>query len=315
LSHVSAGEDLDPAVHAHLARMPAATRALLEPLVADDAADAWLRDALLAYLRYFVRVFEREVQREPAESALADELARLTDVARTADADADITEAEARLAPRFADRGYRFLGGRTPPYLGAYIWTRTEDRSYTVALPRADSQTVNVHFLHEFLIRGWLHWRTFGEQGAGGWYKQDDPDWPDGLYCVAEKYPDPDASAVFRVSLLGHEAQHVADHQSFPGLSSTELEYRAKLVELIQYTSAEDRLRFFLADAADDPEQPHPYAALLIVNRLADRLFDVRPSEEKWASIPYARIAAEAEALLDEDTARLTASRPERPAR
>jgi hypothetical protein len=293
--------------------MPAATRAVLEPLVHEAAPDAWLRDALMAYLRYFTRLFEREEPPDGAEPALADELCRLTDSASTDDADEDVTEAEARLAPRFADRGYRFLGGRTPPYLGAYIWTRTEDRTYTVALPRADPQEVNVHFMHEFLIRGWLHWRTFGEQGAGGWYKQDDPDWPDGLYCVAEKYPNPDANPAFRVSLLGHEAQHVADEKSFPGLSSAELEYRAKLVELIQFESIEDRLAFFLADAADDPEQPHPYAARLIVDRLADRLFGRPPSELDWTSVPYARIAEEAETLLDEDTAKLTASRQERP--
>ena len=288
--------------------MPASARAILEPLVADGATDPWLRDALLAYLRYFGRVFDRDEPRAAAESALADELCRLTDVARSEDSDADITEAEARLAPRFAERGYRFLGGRTPPYLGAYIWTRTEDRQYSVGLPRAAPQEVTVHFLHDFLIRGWLHWRTFGEQGAGGWFKEDDPDWPDGLYCVAEKYPNPDANPAFRVSLLGHEAQHVADHRAFPDQSSVELEYRAKLVELIQYDAFDDRLRFFIADAADDPEQPHPYAARLIVDRLTDRLFGRPATDADWASVPYARIRDEAEALLDEDTARLTAS-------
>jgi hypothetical protein len=305
-------QDLDRAVRDHLARMPDATRELLGPLIADDAGDPWLRDALLAYLRYFTRVFERDEPREAAEAELATDLCRLTDVARTDDADADVTEAEARLAPRFAERGYRFLGGRTPPYLGAYIWSRTEERRFQVALPRGESQEVAVHFLHDFLIRGWLQWRTFGEQGAGGWYKQDDPDWPDGLYCVAEKYPDPDANPAFRVSLLGHEAQHVADHRAFPGLSSVELEYRAKLVELIEYDAVDDRLRFFLTDAADDPEQPHPYAARLILDRLAGRLFDRPAADADWESVPYARIAEHAEALLDEDTARLTASADER---
>ena len=288
--------------------MPGTTRALLEPLLAEDADDPWLRDALLAYLRYFVRAFERDVPRDDAESLLADELCALNSVPRTDGADADITNAEARLGTGFAERGYHFLGGRTPPYLGAYIWSRTEDRRFLVSLPRAEPQEMTVHFLHDFLIRGWLHWRTFGEQGAGGWYKQDDPDWPDGLYAVAEKYPDPDSSPVFRVSLLAHEAQHVADHSAFPGLSSVELEYRAKLVELIGYSSVEDRLRFFLADAADDPEQPHPYAARLIIDRLADRLFGHPATDAEWESVEYSEIARHAEVLLDEDTARLAGS-------
>ena len=300
-------DDLDRAVHAHLARMPAPTRALTEPLVASDAADPWLRDALLAYLRYFVRVFERDEAPEAAEGELATELSELTGVERTTDADADTTEAERRLTTGFEERGYRFLGGRTPPYLGAYIWSRTEVRTYSVTLPRADVQEMTVHFLHDFVIRGWLHWRTFGEQGAGGWFKHGDPDWPDGLYCVAEKYPDPDTNPAFQVSLLGHEAQHLVDERAFGELTSAEFEYRAKLVELIEYRSIDDRLRFFLADAAADPEQPHPYAAHLIVRRLANRLFGHSASEDDWASVPYERIANEAAALLDEDTVRLVA--------
>lgn len=163
-----------------------------------------------------------------------------------------------------------------------------------------------MHFCHDFLIRGWLHWQTYGSQGAGGWYQQDNPDWADGLYCVAERYPEPlEENRSFQVSLLGHEAQHVADHRAFPGLSSAELEYRAKLVELIGFETVDDRLTFFLTDAADDPEQPHPYAAHLIVTRLSERLFNDAAGDHDWAAIPYAAIQREAQALLDEDTARL----------
>ena len=287
--------------------MPDATRRLLRPRIAPDAVDAWLRDALLAYLRYFVRVFERDELPATAESVLADELTVGTGRGRSGDDDADITAAEAELASGFVERGFRFLGGRTPPYLGAYIWSRTDDRRFSVTLPKGIEQEVTVHFMHDFLIRGWLHWRTFGEQGAGGWYKQDDPEWPDGLYAVADRYPDPDTNRAFQVSLLGHEAQHVADHRAFPGLSSAELEYRAKLVELIGFDSVDDRLRFFVADAADDSEQPHPFAAHLIVDRLAERIYDRSPDAVDWSAVPYSEIRLQAEALLDEDTARLAA--------
>ncbi|MGQ0607675.1 MAG: hypothetical protein ACT4OQ_04330 [Chloroflexota bacterium] len=301
--------DVDDAVHAHLARMPDSTRRLLEPHITADAADAWLRDALMAYLRYFVRVFDRDETRAAAESQLAADLNSVTNGAPSGDEDADITAAEAQLAPDFATRGFRFLGGRTPPYLGAYIWSRTEDRRFTVVLPRGQPEEVTVHFCHDFLIRGWLHWQTFAEQGAGGWYQQDNPDWPDGLYCVAERYPEPlEQNRSFQVSLLGHEAQHVADHRAHPGLSSSELEYRAKLVELIGFDTVADRLRFFLADAANDPEQPHPYAAHLIVSRLAARLFDGAMGGAEWDAVPYAEIRRHATALFDEDTARLTGS-------
>jgi hypothetical protein len=166
-----------------------------------------------------------------------------------------------------------------------------------------------VHFMQDFVLRGWLHWKTGGAQGAGGWYQQDDPSWPDGLYCVADRYPEPlDENRTFQVSLLGHEAQHVADHRAHPGLSSVELEYRAKLVELIAYDRVEERLSAFLADARNDPAEPHPYAAHLITERLAGRLFDTHAADADWESIPYPDIAAAAQALLDEDTDRLAAS-------
>ena len=301
--------ELDLAARAHLERMPEPMRSLLEPHIAPLAPDAWLRDALMAYLRYFARVFEREEPLESAESVLAADLAAVTGRPLTGVHDADIAAAEADLAIGFTERGYHFLGGRTPPYLGAYIWTRTEDRRFTVTLPRGDLEDVTVHFCHDFLIRGWLHWQTFGAQGAGGWYQQDNPDWPDGLYCVAERYAEPvEENPSFRVSLLGHEAQHVADHRAFPGLSSAELEYRAKLVELIGFEKVDDRLRFFLTDAADDPERPHPFAAHQIVGRLIERLFGRPAQESDWDSVAHADVRRHAEALLDEDTDRLTAS-------
>ena len=162
-----------------------------------------------------------------------------------------------------------------------------------------------MHLMHDFLIRGWLHWRTLGEQGAGGWYQQDNPPWADGLYAVAERYPEPrEANPAFTVSLLGHEAQHVADHHAFPGLGSADLEYRAKLVELIGFTSAEERLAFFLADAADDPLLPHPWAAHRIHADLAARLPTAPADRNAWLAVPYEEIRRLALELLDADTAR-----------
>jgi len=302
-------DDLDQLVHEHLARMPDSTLTLLDPHIGRDAPDPWLRDALLAYLRYFVRVFDRDEPRGPAESLLANDLTKLTNAASSGNDDADITTAEAQLMAGFVERGVRFLGGRTPPYLGAYIWSRTEVRRFSVTLPRAAPEVVTVHFCHDFLIRGWLHWQSFGAQGAGGWYQQANPDWPDGLYCVAERYPEPlEENRSFQVSLLGHEAQYVADHHAFPGLSSAELEYRAKLVELIGFETVDDRPRFFVTDAVDDPERPHPYAAYLIVSGLGERLLDGGVDGAAWDAVPYAAIQREAEALLDEDSARLSAS-------
>jgi len=302
-------DDLDRRILERLPHLPSPTRELMGTAIAPDAADPSIRDGILAYLRYFTRLFELEEPSDRAEPALADDLTALAHVPRTGVDEPDIDAAEAVLRAEFADHGYQFLGGRTPPHFGAYIWRRTEDRPFEVTLPRGERQEVIVHFMHEFVLRGWLHWKTAGEQGAGGWYQQDDPDWPDGLYCVADRYPEPlDENRAFQVSLLGHEAQHVADHRAFPGLSSPELEYRAKLVELIGYDRADERLTAFLADARDDPTEPHPFAAHLITQRLAERLIDGPRTEEAWHSLDYRRIRDGAQDLLDEDTARLSRS-------
>ena len=298
---------VDGEVLGHLARMPEPHRQLLEPLVAMDAPDGWLRDALLAYLRHFVRVLDRGEPRLASEAGLIDELSALAGTARTGDDERDLEVAEAELAIGFRQRGYRFLGGRTPPHLGPYVWARTETQQLTADLPLGEPQEVSVHFLHDFVLRGWLYWQTFGAQGAGGWYQDGDPAWPDGLYCVADRYPDPLRNPMFHVSFLGHEAQHVADHRAFPGLSSGELEYRAKLVELIGHRALEDRLAFFLDDARDDPDHPHPHAAHLIVERLAARLFGRAAPADAWRDVDYSLVRSHALALLEEDTSRLRA--------
>ncbi|HET9416104.1 MAG TPA: hypothetical protein VFP30_01050 [Candidatus Limnocylindria bacterium] len=297
-------------IERRLASLPEPTRGLLGSAIASEAPDPWIRDVLLVYLRYFIRLFDFDEPADAAESALADALTDLAGLPRSGGAEPDIDAAEVVLRGGFTQRGYQFLGGRTPPHFGAYIWRRTEDRGFSVTLPRGEPQPVTVHFMHEFVLRGWLHWKTGGAQGAGGWYQQDDPSWPDGLYCVADRYPEPlEENRTFQVSLLGHEAQHVADHRAHPGLSSAELEYRAKLVELIGYDSVDERLTAFLADARAEPSEPHPYAAHLITERLAGRLFDTPAADADWESVSYPEIAAAAQALLDEDTDRLAASR------
>jgi hypothetical protein len=299
-------EDLDRRIHERLTRLPSPTRELMGAAIEPDASDPWVREALLAYLRYFTRLFELDEVPDRAEAYLADALTTLTSVPRTGPEEADIDAAELVLRREFVARGHEFLGGRTPPHFGAYIWRRTENREFSVTLPRGEPQPVIVHFMHDFVLRGWLHWKTVGAQGAGGWYQQDDPGWPDGLYCVADRYPEPlEENRTFQVSLLGHEAQHVADHRAHPGLTSAELEYRAKLVELIGYDSADERLAAFLADARDEPTEPHPYAAHLITERIAARLFKGRPPRDGWGAIDYERIRRCAQDLLDEDTARL----------
>ncbi|MGN1074386.1 MAG: hypothetical protein ACI4QB_05280, partial [Eubacteriales bacterium] len=70
---------------------------------------------------------------------------------------------------------------------------------------------------------------------------------PDGtINCIEQAYDF--ESERFLVSLLKHEAQHAADMKRFPGITSPELEYRAKLVEL-HYSGDPGLLQKFLSKA------------------------------------------------------------------
>ena len=143
--------ELDAAVRAHADRLPEPTRGLLTAAIAADAPDPWVRDALLAYCRLWIRRFDRDEPRETAEAALADELCAVVGRERTGDDDADVTAAEAEPGGRVRPARLRLPRRPHASELGAYIWSRTEEQRFTVALPRDEPQEVTVHLMHDFL--------------------------------------------------------------------------------------------------------------------------------------------------------------------
>ena len=167
-----------------------------------------------------------------------------------------------RLQALFEAAGYHALFGRTQGYYGPYIWRDTVPTVYHVELPGGTAEyTVNI--LKDFVFRGWMDYLTFGRYGTGGWAS------PDGtINCVAKAYDL--ESERFRVSLLKHEAQHAADMKQFPGITPTELEYRAKLVEL-HYSGDLGLLQAFFS-AADEGKgnDSHAAASARIKREFAD---------------------------------------------
>lgn len=71
--------------------------------------------------------------------------------------------------------------------------------------------------MHDFLMRSWLHYKTFGGSGTGVWVKSEQPPWEDGLYCVTDCYDLKrlEDDKKHQVSLLKYEAQHFADMIDF----------------------------------------------------------------------------------------------------
>jgi hypothetical protein len=97
---------------------------------------------------------------------------------------------------------------------------------------------------------------------------------------------------------LGHETQHFADLQQFPGLQPWELEYRAKLAELwMSRASLQFLLGKFNSDQGDDQQVPHLFANRRVMRDLQTYLsahgvkctrtdlIDVAPDELRAAAV------------------------------
>lgn len=195
-------------------------RALFEEenyLAYDVEAD--LNEILLNYQKYYRDAFYLELPTEVAARTLRDRLAALLQ------ADGDLDELESRAAEAFRAKGYFFLGGRTSGFYGPYIWRTEELRHYAVELPGGERDYA-VKLLDGFIMLSWLDYISFGTLSTGGWSNGDGL-----IHCVKPKYDLESES--FRVSLLKHEAQHASDQERYQGITSEDLEYRAKLVELI----------------------------------------------------------------------------------
>ena len=172
--------------------------------------------------------------------------------------DSDEESLTRKLGAVFEANGYHALFGKTQGYYGPYIWRDTVPTVYNIELPYGTAEyTVNI--LKGFVFRSWMDYLTFGRFGTRGWAS------PDGtINCIEQAYDF--ESERFTVSLLKHEAQHTVDMQRFPGITPTELEYRAKLVEL-HYSEDLGLLQKFLSEA-DENKAGDSHAAASAMIRL-----------------------------------------------
>lgn len=249
---------------------------------ADDApaGNGLCNQLLLCYQRYYRDAFYLRLSREEAEERLRAGLAE----ALPGGEGLPLEELEqGPVAEAFRQRGYRFLGGRTGGWYGPYIWTATEVKTYRVELP-GGVREYTVNLLDGFVSRSWLDYLSFGETGTGGWIGADGV-----INCVRSAY-DLDSEA-FQVSLLKHEAQHAMDLAVKPDLPSEDLEYRAKLVELI-YSSERNLLARF-AQEADSTNRlnGHAFASARILDGFA-RKSNLSSAEVERLPIPQVQAIA-----------------------
>ena len=216
-----------------------------------------LNDILRLYQIYFRDTFYCGLPEAEAADRLLAQLKAL--LGMPDDGEELLTE---ELRSVFEAKGYHALFGKTQGYYGPYIWRDTVPTVYRVELPgRTAEYTVNI--LRGFVFRSWMDYLTFGRFGTGGWAS------PDGtINCIEQAYDF--ESERFLVSLLKHEAQHTVDMKQFPGITPTELEYRAKLVEL-HYAGDLGLLQKFLSEADESKtNDSHAVASAWLKREFAD---------------------------------------------
>lgn len=247
--------------------------------------DDVLNEILIIYQKYYRDVFYLHIDAEKAATVMKN---RFTDFFCIKNPNSQLSQIEEQeIAEAFQKRLLHFLGGKTSGYWGPYIWKTTESTTYDVELPDG-RQPYLIRFLDGFITKGWYDYVSFGEISTGGWTDGDGI-----IHCVKSSYDLEDES--FSVSLLKHEAQHAMDLTKYRNISSEELEYRAKLVELI-YSCRRNLLQQFIHEAdASKAGNGHSLAANRIVEEFAER---VRKSHKELYMLPIAEIQAVSRELL-----------------
>lgn len=216
------------------------------------------------YAKYWNSVFWLLNEGNEAERTLLDDLnAFISDGVY-----ADIDSAEEKLKILVENRGFHFQGGMTQGYWGPYIWKKTNRKIYSVKLPHA-FERYPLDMMTGFVCCSWMDYISLGRIGTGGWAGDDGT-----LACVKKRYFGYMHTSRFKVNFLKHEAQHAFDKRSNPDITSVQLEYRAKLVQII-YGKNLRAFAGFLSEADGSKEEnSHAYASNLLVSNLTKLVFN-----------------------------------------
>lgn len=217
--------------------------------------NTYLEKLLMIYQQYYRDVFYLDMDEDKAIANMTSRFSALLGISKDNVSFDEIEEKQ--ISDAFTGRGFHFLGGITSGHYGPYIWKDTQSQTFHVELPDGD-QVYTVRFLDGFVSKSWLDYLSFGKIGTGGWTDSDGI-----INCVKKSYDL--ENEIFQVSLLKHEAQHAMDLQKYKDMPSADLEYRAKLVELI-YSSERNLLTAFMHEADSSlSNNGHSLAASRIV--------------------------------------------------
>lgn len=178
-----------------------------------------------------------------------------------------------------------------------FIWDKESTNNYEVMLPK-DTVDATVVFIESFHLLGYDNYASLGDANVGGWAKKESAT----LYCNKSDYNL--TSELFKVSYLKHESLHFTDMNDYPNLSSADLEYRSKVIELMYCTKKTiyTRVAQFLNGAnSADRSHSHPYANYRLIEDLSKILFNSEYESDynKWLGISSEKINAAAKQLYE----------------
>jgi hypothetical protein len=177
-------------------------------------------------------------------------------------------------------KGYHSLGfSKTGKYYDLQVWKTERDTVYHF---KVKDEIINcpVVFMENFITNGWQAYATADKIHPGGWAGDKS------IYCIKESYDL--TSEKFLLSFLSHEGRHLKDYHDFPGLSSPDLEYRAKLTELsmVDFTLNEV-INSFIFNSNKDSKDGHQLSNYYVIRDLSREIFhkDFESDMEKWKAV------------------------------
>jgi penicillin V acylase-like amidase (Ntn superfamily) len=175
-----------------------------------------------------------------------------------------------------------------------FVWKTETDTNYVVSLIN-DTLKLNVRFLDDIIAMGWNEYATLGRVFTGGWALTDS------MRCVKKAYDI--KSEGFLIHYLSHEAQHILDFKIFPGLSQTDLEYRAKLAQLsLGKNEIYGWISYFINHAKNDGIAHH-VASFNLVHDMSKVIFNKEEESDiqKWKLISVDKINTVAKQMYRRD--------------
>lgn len=268
-------------------------------MLSPDTGDAFVNSVVRVYREYWVRTLTRRHTVEEGahflETALLDLLRQSGETVQPHPA----SGAFDRVGAVLRDKGFHYLEAEAPPLRDLFLWKSEENKRYMVRLTDR-TQAVRVTFMKEIYSMGWKEFATLGLVSTTGWVEGTN------LYCVSQAYDR--SSEEFRVSYLKHESRHLADFERFPGLPSSELEYRAKLTELaFASTTLRGLLEDFTSKSDPNPGAPHTFANHRVSRAMYLALYGkpMPGSGSPWLNVKVSAANQAARKLLRQNTGML----------